>query len=73
MPYTVDMNRCTGPKDWAEAHGVKTIGCRHACRLSMNGTLHAMCAEERVCRMDPEPVPLAVCAWDDWKPGRDVS
>lgn len=54
MPFTADMNRCTGPKDWAEAHGIDTVGCRHGCKLGPSGMLHPQCSERRSCHLEAQ-------------------
>lgn len=72
MSFVQDMNRCTGPKDWAQAHGIKTVGCRHACKLHPGGAVHVQCDERRACALEADN-PVVVCTWDDWKPARDVA
>lgn len=56
MNYITDMNRCTGPRTAAEAHGVTLRPghrCEHACQLTTQpATYHPQCRERAACVLE---------------------
>lgn len=74
MSWVQSMNKLTGPRNAAEAHGVR-VGpwhpCAHACMVQPSGVVgyHPLCREKADCVLTPM-VERQRCPWDDWKPER---